>query len=195
VYDEEIVLTLSDLYHDQAPSLINYYQSPDNENTYGGTEPVPDSILINEAQNVQVTIIPGKTYLFRIVNMGAMISQWLQFDQHSMMVVEMDGVYIQPYYTEQLFMTVAQRYSVIVTALPTAGENFAIVSAMMTDMFDQSKYPADMDTTVSNRELRMELIILISTRLPVGLCMITPSPSRRLSLWFLSLSTIQRCSH
>jgi hypothetical protein len=52
----------------------------------------------------------------------------------------------------------------------------------MTDMFDQSKYPADMDTAVSNRELRMELIILISTRLRVGLCMITPSPSHPLSL-------------
>jgi iron transport multicopper oxidase len=137
------------LYHDQAPSLINYYQSPDNENTYGGTEPVPDSVLINEAQNVQFTIIPGKTYLFRIVNMGAMTSQWLQFDQHKMTIVEVDGVYVQPYQTEQLFMSVAQRYSVLVTALPTASENFAIVSAMMTDMFDQSKYPADMDTTVT----------------------------------------------
>ena len=111
-----------------------------------------------------------------------------------MTIVEVDGVYVQPYQTEQLFMSVAQRYSVLVTALPTASQNYAIVSAMMIDMFDSSKYPADMDTTVSNHGLRITLNILISTRSAVGLSMITRSLSS-LSHWFLSLSTTQRSSH
>jgi FtsP/CotA-like multicopper oxidase with cupredoxin domain len=150
--------------------------------------------LLNEAQNIAISITPGKTYLFRIINMGAMTSQWLQFDEHNMTIVEVDGVYVQPYQTEQLFMSVAQRYSVLVTALPTASQNYAIVSAMMIDMFDSSKYPADMDTTVSNHGLRITLNILISTRSAVGLSMITRSLSS-LSHWFLSLSTTQRSSH
>jgi iron transport multicopper oxidase len=142
-------MTLSDLYHDQAPYLINYYQSPTNENLNGGAEPVPNATLINEAQNVKFNIVPGKTYLFRIINMGVFASQWLQFDQHNMTVVEVDGVYTQPHDVSQLFITVAQRYSVIVKAKADNSKNFAIVASMMTDMFNPSVTPPNLNTTVS----------------------------------------------
>jgi iron transport multicopper oxidase len=148
--DKEYVLTLSDLYHEEAPPLINYYQFADNYNNNGGAEPVPDSILINEAQGTSFSIIPGKTYYFRVINMGAMMPQFLQFDQHTMTLVEVDGVYVEPFEVDQLFIAVAQRYGVLVTAKTDKSSNFAIVAQMMTDMIDGSPVsPDDLDTSVS----------------------------------------------
>jgi iron transport multicopper oxidase len=142
-------MTLSDLYHDQAPYLINFYQSPTNEDMNDGAEPVPNATLINEAQNVNFNIVPGKTYLFRIINMGVFAPQYLQFDQHDMTVVETDGVYTQPYNVSQLFVAVAQRYSVIVKTKTDNSRNYAIVASMLTDMFNPSVMPPDINTTVS----------------------------------------------
>ena len=53
-----------------------------------GAEPIPDSNLINDAQNVKFNISPGKTYLFRIINVGAVAGQYIEFDQHEMTIVE-----------------------------------------------------------------------------------------------------------
>jgi FtsP/CotA-like multicopper oxidase with cupredoxin domain len=143
------VLTLTDWYHGQAPYLINYFQSPLNEDLHGGSEPVPNATLINEAQNVHFPIVPGRMYLFHIINMGAFASQYLQFDQHDMTIVEVDGVYTKPYKVTQLFVAPAQRYSVLVTAKPSCSQNFAIVASMAVDMFDPGVTPSDLQNNVS----------------------------------------------
>jgi iron transport multicopper oxidase len=147
--DEEIILTLSDWYHDQAPYLINYFQSPLNENLHGGSEPVGNASLINEAQNVHFPITPGRTYLFRVINMGAFAAQYLQFDQHDMTIVEVDGVYTKPYKVSQLFLTAAQRYSVIVKAKSNAKKNFAIIASMNEGMFDDGVIPPNLNNNVN----------------------------------------------
>ncbi|KAK3325088.1 Cupredoxin [Apodospora peruviana] len=143
--DQEYTLTLTDLYHKQAPYLVNYYLSPENTDMNGGAEPVPDTALINEAQGSRFALTPGKTYLFRIINMGVLAGQYLQFDQHEMTIVEVDGVYTLPKRVDQLFLAVAQRYSVIVKAKATASQNFAIVSQFNTDMFGSSVTPVGMN--------------------------------------------------
>ncbi|KAE9369132.1 multicopper oxidase [Stipitochalara longipes BDJ] len=144
-YDEEVVLTLSDWYHTQAPYLIQYFQSSLNENLHGGSEPVPNATLINEAQNVHIPIKANKAYLFRIINMGGFAAQYFQFDQHDMTVVEIDGVYTQPHRVNQIFLTAAQRYSVIVHSKSNTKQNFAIIASMNDDMFDPGVTPNDID--------------------------------------------------
>jgi iron transport multicopper oxidase len=144
--DGEYTLSLTDVYHVEAPYLINYFLSANN---YNGAEPVPDSALINEGQNAKFNITPGKTYMFHIVNMGALAGQFLQFDQHNMTIIEADGVYTQPYEVSQLFVAVAQRYTVLITAMPSDCQNFAIVSQFLTDMFDSSVTPTGQQPTVS----------------------------------------------
>lgn len=144
--DQEFTLSLTDLYHVEAPHMVNYFLSPNN---FLGAEPVPDSALINEAQNSQYTIVPGKTYLFHIVNMGALAGHFLQFDQHDMTIVEVDGTYTVPSTVSQIFVAVAQRYSVIVKAKETKSQNFAIVSQFATDMFDSTVTPVGQIANVS----------------------------------------------
>lgn len=147
-YDEEIVLTLSDWYHDQGPPLIRYFQSSLNEVLHGGSEPVPNATLINESQNVKFHVKPGKDYLFRIINMGGFAAQYLQFDGHDMDVVEVDGVYTKPHRINQLFLTVAQRYSVIIKGKTHPTQNYGITASMNKDMFDDGVIPPALDNDV-----------------------------------------------
>jgi len=150
-YDEDVVITLSDWYHTQAPYLIQYFESSLNEDLHGGSEPVPNATLINEAQNVSIPIKANKAYLFRIINMGGFAAQYFQIDQHDMTVVEVDGVYTQPHRVSQLFLTAAQRYSVLVQSKRDTKQNFAFIASMNDDMFDPGVTPTDIDRSVRTR--------------------------------------------
>ena len=134
LYDEEIVLTLSDWYHGLMHDLLAGFINVANPS---GAEPVPQAALMNDTQNLAVKIQPGKTYLFRIVNMAAFAAQYVWFEGHSMRVVEVDGIYTQPMEAEMLYVTAAQRYSVLVTTKNDTKSNFAIVGSMDQDLFDR----------------------------------------------------------
>ncbi|KAF1983986.1 multicopper oxidase [Aulographum hederae CBS 113979] len=132
-YDEEIVLTLSDWYHDSMPNLLSSFISVTNPT---GAEPVPQAALMNDTQNLTVSVEPGKTYMFRMVNMGAFAAQYVWFEGHTMQIVEVDGIYTEPADAEMLYITAAQRYSVLVTMKNDTSANFAINGAMDQDLFD-----------------------------------------------------------
>lgn len=132
-YDEEIVLTLSDWYHDQMPGLLAGFLSFANPT---GAEPVPDAALMNDTQDLSISVQPGKTYMFRIINMAAFAAQYLWFEGHSMSIVEVDGIYTQPADADQIYITAAQRYSVLITTKNDTSANFAIVGSMDQDLFD-----------------------------------------------------------
>ncbi|MCJ1318223.1 hypothetical protein MMC15_003551 [Xylographa vitiligo] len=133
MYDEEIVLTLSDWYHESMAVLIPSFLSVANPT---GAEPIPDAALLNDAQNITVSVEPGKTYMIRVINMGAFVGQYLWFEDHSMTIIEVDGIYTEPAVTEMLYLSVAQRYSVLLTTKNDTLSNFAFVGSMDQDMFD-----------------------------------------------------------
>lgn len=64
-FDDEIVLSFSDWYHDLMRPLLKSFISVTNPT---GAEPVPNSALINDSQNVTVAVQPGNTYLIRMVS-------------------------------------------------------------------------------------------------------------------------------
>lgn len=126
-YDEEIVLTLSDWYHDQMPSLLAGFISYANPT---GAEPVPKAALMNDTQDLSIPVQPGKTYMFRIINMAAFAAQYVWFEGHNMSIIEVDGIYTEPADADQIYITAAQRYSVLVTTKDDTSANFAIVGSM-----------------------------------------------------------------
>ncbi|KAF1914561.1 Cupredoxin [Ampelomyces quisqualis] len=132
-YDEEIVLTLSDWYHGRMQDLLKGFINIANPS---GAEPVPQAALMNDTQNLGIKVQPGKTYLFRLINMGAFAAHYVWFEEHMMRVVEVDGVYTEPTEAEMLYVTAAQRYSVLVTAKNDSSANFAVVGSMDQDLFD-----------------------------------------------------------
>ncbi|KAJ1323451.1 iron transport multicopper oxidase [Microdochium nivale] len=134
-YDDEVVLTLSDWYHGQMAELIPQFMSKTNPT---GAEPVPDSALMNDvSKGLQVPVQPSRTYLFRVVNMGAFASQYVWFEGHDELeIVELDGVYTVPHKAAMIYLSAGQRCSFLLRTRAEATDNFAIVGSMDTTLFD-----------------------------------------------------------
>jgi iron transport multicopper oxidase len=86
--------------------------------------------LIRDVQNSVIPVQFNKTYRFHIVNLGAIAFFHFWIEKHNLTVIEVDGVYVQPYVTQGLDVAVGQRYSVLVTMNATSTYNYPIVAAM-----------------------------------------------------------------
>ena len=126
-YDEERVLTVSDWYHDHIPNLMKGFISVANPT---GAEPVPDSALMNDTTDPKTMVEPGKTYMFRIINVGAFAGQYFWIEGHTMRIVEVDGIYTEAAEADMIYITAAQRYSVLVTMKNDTSTNYAYVGSM-----------------------------------------------------------------
>ena len=135
--DAEFIITFSDWYHEQIPVLLNSYQSRKNEEQTDGLEPIPAGALVNDQQNIKFPMEPGKTYLVRMVHMGAFVGIAALFDGHPFTVVEVDGVYTEEAYMgdKNLRIATGQRWAFLITAKPTAEKNFAIFVTEDINMF------------------------------------------------------------
>jgi iron transport multicopper oxidase len=100
---------------------------------------------MNDAQNIQFDLTPGKTYLIRIVSMAAFAAHFVQFDQHKMTLIAIDGVYVQKQETDSIYLTAAQRYDVLITAKSTTNKNYGFVSSIDLSMFDPGAIPPNIN--------------------------------------------------
>ncbi|KAJ5958183.1 Multicopper oxidase type 2 [Penicillium vulpinum] len=134
-YDDEFTITLSDWYHKQMPELLNTYLSEAGLAAHGA-EPLPDSALINDSTNTKIKVLPNKTYLVHIICVGNWPGHFWVFDGHEMTVVEVDGVYTEPYPAGDKFLRVAtgQRMSVLIKTKSDTSRNFAIWDTMDINM-------------------------------------------------------------
>jgi iron transport multicopper oxidase len=128
-------------YHDQLAGpkgLINFYLSAAND-AAGGAEPIPQSTLLNDKPTEIFDIKPGKKYLFRIIDMSALAAHFVQFDGHNMTVVAIDGVPTKPKTTQTIRLTPAQRYDVIIEGKGNATQNYAFITQMDNQLFDENQ--------------------------------------------------------
>ncbi|KAI9280823.1 Cupredoxin [Umbelopsis sp. AD052] len=135
-YDEDIIVMISDWYHELSPISLAQYANADNTE---GDEPVPENGLINGlnvfncngSTNSSIpctggaaanfTFVPGKRYRIRLINTGAFAEFDFSIDGHKLTVVEADGVAMKPVAIDRVPIQVAQRYSLIVEANQTVG--------------------------------------------------------------------------
>ncbi|KAL7408823.1 multicopper oxidase-domain-containing protein [Mrakia frigida] len=90
-------------------------RNPGDETTftqYPGNHTCNDNFTSTYWNN---TLEGGKTYRFRLVNTGSFADVSFSIDNHTLTVVEADGVSVEPVEVLSLTMGVAQRYSVLVT--------------------------------------------------------------------------------
>lgn len=144
-YDEEIVLTLSEHYHDYSKDLMPGFLSRFNPT---GAEPIPLNILFNETRNNTWKVEPGKTYLLRIANTGRFVTQYLWMEDHEFTVVEVDGVYVEKNTTDMLYITIAQRYGVLITTKNSTDKNYAFMNRVDDTMLDT--IPKDLQLNGTN---------------------------------------------
>ncbi|KAI8318680.1 hypothetical protein GQ54DRAFT_300005 [Martensiomyces pterosporus] len=142
-YDEDIVLTLEDWYHDEASGLLKDFLSWKNP---GGAEPVPNGALVGSVGGDTLKTLdfePGKTYRIRLINMSALAMFHFSIEGHTMRVIEVDGVDTEEKEVGNVVLAAAQRTSVLVTALNTTDNNYIFHADMDTDMFDN--IPSDLN--------------------------------------------------
>ncbi|KAM9926416.1 hypothetical protein OXX59_003254 [Metschnikowia pulcherrima] len=132
-FDEEVVLPLGEWYHKNADYLIPKFMNLYNPT---GAEPIPQNLLFNDTRNNSWVVEPNTTYLMRIVNVGGFVSQYLYMEDHDFTVVAVDGIYVQPNTTDMLYITVAQRYDVLVTTKSDTSRNYAFMSKFDDTMLD-----------------------------------------------------------
>jgi iron transport multicopper oxidase len=83
-----------------------------------------------------LTFVAGRTYRLRLLNSAAFAMFYVHIDGHQMRVIEADGVDCEEYPVDYISLGVAQRYSVLVTALETTDFNYFFHADFNPDMFD-----------------------------------------------------------
>ncbi|GAA5870405.1 hypothetical protein JCM8547_004024 [Rhodosporidiobolus lusitaniae] len=212
-YDEDITIIISDWYHDRAGKLNKQFMNKFNPT---GAEPIPDALLIyaynstsgaylpsknaSEAvgfnENLNIPFVPGKTYRLRFLNPG-IFSMWFAWiEGHDMRVIEVDGVETEEYPVDYLTLSVAQRYSVLVTARNDTSSNFKLSAKFDETMFDtipdglQLNYTTNiiydeaspMADVTTKDELGLMTDYLMTPVTTVG--QYTPNKELELDVWF-----------
>ncbi|KAI9483639.1 MAG: multicopper oxidase-domain-containing protein [Benjaminiella poitrasii] len=132
-YDHDIIVPFQDWYHDESEVGIATFMSEWNPT---GAEPVPQSGFLFNSVNDSLTFEAGKTYRLRLINMSSFSMFYFSIDGHDMEVIEIDGVETQRHTVKSVYLTAAQRISVLVTAKNTTDTNYYMHADMNTDMFD-----------------------------------------------------------
>ncbi|SCU83094.1 LAME_0C03950g1_1 [Lachancea meyersii CBS 8951] len=144
-YDEDVVLQLGEWYHDVTDVLHHQFLSVYNPT---GAEPIPQNLIMNNTRNNTWHVQPDTTYLLRLVNTGGFVSQYFWIEDHEMEVVEVDGVYTDRNTTNMIYITTAQRYSVLVHTKNSTDRNYAVMQKFDDTMLD--KLPADLQLNTTN---------------------------------------------
>ncbi|KAJ2709209.1 ferroxidase fet3 [Coemansia spiralis] len=113
----------------------------------------PPQTLVNGywgrlARPMQFT--PGKTYRIRLVSMMSLPLWEFVVDNHTLTVVEVDGVNIKPFKTDVMRMAPAQRTTVLVTAKESISTNYQYHITVLDDYVPPipGVYPAQYDGSV-----------------------------------------------
>ncbi|KAL9261174.1 L-ascorbate oxidase-like protein [Drosera capensis] len=95
--------------------------------------PFPDGLLINGHQNSSVfTGEVGKTYLFRVSNVGLTASINFRIQNHVLTLVEVEGSHTRQVEYESLDIHVGQSMAFLVTLNETAKDYFCVASTRFT---------------------------------------------------------------
>ncbi|KAI2629358.1 multicopper oxidase [Xylaria nigripes] len=66
----------------------------------------------------------GQRIRLRLINSSSFLSYWLSVDNHTISIVELDGIEIEPITARGVYLNIGQRASVIITANQTAGNYY-----------------------------------------------------------------------
>lgn len=90
--------------------------------------PLADNILINGTMTssaggkyAETILTPGKKHLLRLINTGINNYLHVGLDGHSFQVISSDFTPIEPYWTDNLVISVGQRYEIIIDASEPVG--------------------------------------------------------------------------
>ncbi|CAH0039671.1 unnamed protein product [Clonostachys solani] len=161
VADEKIMM-FGDLFHQNAELIASDYLSPNPSwGTMFGMVPPPDNLLLNgmhvsncssskslnfnnvtreQPKNCKAGSIfrtrvnAGERIRFRLISHSTATPFWFSVDNHTLEMVEIDGVEVEPIPSTRVFVNPGQRYSVVMAANQTVG-NYRIRATADTSCF------------------------------------------------------------
>ncbi|KAH8912861.1 hypothetical protein BR93DRAFT_942620 [Coniochaeta sp. PMI_546] len=142
--DDDQILFIGDHYHKEASVLRESYLLPASRWSpdVAGVEPLPDNILLNGQHTYNctvnsttwpssssdtctggalsvVSVKPGATTTrLRLINHSTFFSFWFSIDNHTLAIIEIDGVEVSPIEDRGVYINVGQRYSVLTCFVP-----------------------------------------------------------------------------
>ncbi|TFY75256.1 hypothetical protein EWM64_g8757 [Hericium alpestre] len=156
-WDGELVVQMSDFYHDTSDVLLAQYFNPFGIQGTPGNEPVPDAGTLNGLGQYYAagtggtysnfTLQRNQTYRIRLVNTGSFASIRFSVDGHPLTFIEADGTLLAPSTAAGVTIAVAQRYSVLLHTNSTASPNgtFWMRAAVQSDMFTYDQPGMNLD--------------------------------------------------
>lgn len=131
-YDEDLgVVMLSDWCHSSVFELWPTAQQgapPPLENTLiNGTNifdcsSSTDEKCVGGGKRFETVFVPGQKYLFRLINTAIDAHFRFSIDNHTFQVIATDLVPIVPYTTDNLLISIGQRYDIVVEATESSGD-------------------------------------------------------------------------
>jgi iron transport multicopper oxidase len=132
-YNQTAALTFQEWYHETTHELLPKFLNKYNPT---GAEPIPQNFLMNNTRNLTWDVEPDTTYLLRLTNIGGFTSYWFFIEDHNLTVIEVDGIPVEKYETDKIYITVAQRYTVLLTTKSDTSKNYAMMQLVDTGMLD-----------------------------------------------------------
>ena len=79
----------------------------------------------------KINVVPGKTYLLRIINAGLNMENFFAIANHNLTIAEVDGEYTKPLTTDRVMLGPGQTMNVLVTADQPLGKYSMAMGAYM----------------------------------------------------------------
>jgi len=133
--EDDYTVLINDWYAKSHKTLRNFLDS-------GRSLARPDGILINgksSSKDPLFTMKPGKTYKYRICNVGLKASLNFRIQGHTMQLVEMEGSHTVQNTYDSLDVHVGQCFSVLVTANQNPMDYYMVASTRFTKTVLTSK--------------------------------------------------------
>ncbi|XP_047074908.1 laccase-4-like [Lolium rigidum] len=120
--------------HKEVPIIFGEWWAADTDDVInqalkvGGAPNISDAYTINglpgplyncsAKDTFKLTVMPGKTYLLRLVNAALNAELFFSVANHTLTVVEVDAVYVKPFTVETLVISPGQTANVLLAAKP-----------------------------------------------------------------------------
>ncbi|KAM0899823.1 hypothetical protein ACQ4PT_021055 [Festuca glaucescens] len=148
--------------HKEIPVILGEWWAADTDDVMnqalqvGGAPNISDAYTINgfpgplyncsAKDTFKLTVMPGKTYLLRLVNAALNAELFFSVANHTLTVVEVDAVYVKPFTVETLFISPGQTTNVLLAAKPVDPNASFYMSAAA---YSVVRPPAYFDNTIA----------------------------------------------
>ncbi|KAI9505375.1 Cupredoxin, partial [Coemansia spiralis] len=135
-YDEDVVLMLEAWYHRESVDIREQLLSTSEEIR---NAPFLPRMLVNskggsDLNRTKISMAPGKRYRLRLLNVSGTGMVRFGIEQHTMQIIEIDGVDTEMKEVNSVQLSAGQRTSVIVTAKDSAEFNYIYHADIFTDI-------------------------------------------------------------